>query len=319
MTERTENGEDSSQPSPYLEIARDAWAHLSEATPPPFTEAEIQQIRGLGDELSLSEVAEVYLPVSKMLNIHATEVSQLRHQLSSILPVKQATKVPFVIGVAGSVAVGKSTVARLLRELLSHWEGTPRVQLITTDGFLHPNAILEARGILARKGFPESYDRRALLKFMASIKGGAPVVKAPVYSHLVYDIVPGEFATVEQPDVLIVEGLNVLQPAMGPSGTSVSDYFDFGIYVDARTSDIETWYIDRFLKLRNTAFAETSSYFHKFASISDAEASEYAHRVWKRINEPNLYENILRTRGRANLVLKKDADHTVQRVMVRKL
>lgn len=319
MSERTDIGEDSAQPSPYLEIGREAWARMSEATPQPFTEAEVQQIRGIGDKLSLTEVAEVYLPVSKMLNVHATANGELRKNLASILPVKQASKVPFVIGIAGSVAVGKSTVARLLRELLSRWQGTPRVQLITTDGFLHPNSVLESRGLLSRKGFPESYDRRALLKFMASIKGGAKSVKAPVYSHLVYDIVPDEFSVIDNPDVLIVEGLNVLQPAMGASGPSVSDYFDFGIYVDARTSDIESWYIDRFLKLRHTAFADQSSYFHKFAGITDTEARAYAHEVWKNINEPNLYENILRTRGRANLVLKKDSNHTVQRVMVRKL
>ncbi|GMA20534.1 hypothetical protein GCM10025862_25550 [Arsenicicoccus piscis] len=230
---------------------------------------------------------------------------------------------PFIIGVAGSVAVGKSTTARLLRELLRRWPSTPRVELVTTDGFLHPNAELEKRGLMGRKGFPESYDRRALLRFVQEVKAGAPEVRAPVYSHLVYDIVPDEYVTVRSPDVLIVEGLNVLQaPEVrkdGRLGLAVSDFFDFSVYVDAREDFVKKWYVDRFLVLRQTAFADPSSFFHRFASLSDADAVRQALDVWDAINGPNLRDNVLPTRGRATCVLTKGEDHEVRRILLRKL
>jgi type I pantothenate kinase len=228
-----------------------------------------------------------------------------------------------VIGVAGSVAVGKSTTARVLREMLARWPDTPHVDLITTDGFLYPNAELERRGIMNRKGFPESYDRRALTRFLAKVKAGRSTVQAPVYSHLTYDIVPGEYQTVNRPDVLIVEGLNVLQPARplpgGHSNLAVSDFFDFSIYVDAKTEDVKSWYIERFLSLRDSAFAKPESYFRRFADLDDAEAVATAERIWTEINEPNLHENVLPTRSRATLVMSKAADHSVQHVRLRKI
>ena len=224
-----------------------------------------------------------------------------------------------MIGVAGSVAVGKSTTARLLRELLAGWVGTPRVELVTTDGFLYPNAELERRGLLRRKGFPESYDRRALLRFVSQVKSGVAEVHAPVYSHLVYDIVPGEHISVRRPDVLIVEGLNVLQPPAGGAHLAVSDLFDFSVYVDARTSDIERWYVERFLRLQRGAFADPESYFHRYADLAEDEAVAMARSIWAEINGPNLEHNVLPTRARADLVLRKAADHTVSSVLLRKI
>jgi len=234
-----------------------------------------------------------------------------------------SVRTPYVIGVAGSVAVGKSTVARLLRELLARWPETPRVELVTTDGFLYPNAELERRGLMDRKGFPESYDRRALLRFLAAVKAGRPEVRAPLYSHLIYDIVPGQHTVVQRPDVLIVEGLNVLQPARathaGETSLAVSDYFDFSIYVDAREQDVRRWYVDRFLSLRATAFAQEDSYFRRYASLSDDDAIARAEQIWDAINAPNLRENILPTRGRATLVLRKGPNHAVERMRLRKV
>ncbi|WP_308797104.1 type I pantothenate kinase [Agromyces silvae] len=308
----------SAQLSPFIEIDRADWAALAPSVPSPLTETEIVQLRGLGEPLDMREVAEVYLPLSRLLNLYVGGARALRDQTSRFLR-EPGSATPFVIGVAGSVAVGKSTIARLLRELLTRWEGTPRVELVTTDGFLFPTAELERRGLLERKGFPESYDRRALLRFVSEVKAGAKEVVAPFYSHLVYDIVPDAQITVRQPDVLIVEGLNVLQPPAPGHGLAVSDLFDFTVYVDARTSDIARWYEERFLKLQRGAFANPNSYFHRYASLSETEARTRAAEIWRSINEPNLLQNIRPTRSRATLVLRKDSDHTVSSVLLRKL
>ena len=308
--------------TPYVEFDRDDWSALRASTPLPLSLEELDAVRGLGDNVDLDEVAAVYLPLSRLLNLYVAATDRLRAATGTFLGEHQE-RVPYVIGIAGSVAVGKSTTARLLRLLLARWPDHPQVSLITTDGFLLPNAELERRGILDRKGFPESYDQRALLRFISEVKSGATDVKAPVYSHLSYDIVPGEWAVVERPDVLIVEGLNVLQPARtradGSAGLAVSDFFDFSIYVDAQTAHVQQWYVDRFLALRETAFADPASFFHRFAVLSDDEAVELATGIWKSINEVNLRENILPTRGRATLVLRKAADHSVQRIRLRKL
>ena len=303
--------------SPFLEIDRDDWSALAPLAAPTLTEHELARLRGLGEPLDAREVTEVYLPLSRLLNLYAANARQLLSSTSGFLGTAPV-RTPFVIGVAGSVAVGKSTVARLLRELLGRWEGTPRVELVPTDGFLLPNAELEQRGILQRKGFPESYDRRALLRFITAVKSGVPEVSAPVYSHERYDIVPGEEVVVHRPDVLIVEGLNVLQPPTG-AGLAVSDLFDFSVYVDARTADIADWYVERFRRLQTAAFASPRSYFHRYASLDETEARETATRIWSSINEPNLRQNILPTRSRATLVLRKAADHAVRTVLLRKV
>jgi type I pantothenate kinase len=304
--------------SPYRQIDRDDWARLAAGIPQPLTETEVVQLRGLGDRLDLREVREVYLPLSRLLSLYASATRRLGADTSAFLG-EDDTTTPFVIGVAGSVAVGKSTIARLLRELMSRWPGTPRVELITTDGFLYPNAELERRGIMARKGFPESYDRRALVNFLSEVKSGADEVHAPVYSHVTYDIVPDAHITVRRPDVVIVEGLNVLQPPPVPNEVAVSDLFDFSIYVDADARHIETWYVDRFLALREGAFTDPHSYFRVFAELSDDEAIRRALGYWNDINLPNLEENVLPTRHRATLVLQKAADHTVESVLLRKV
>lgn len=304
--------------SPFNEIKRADWAELGSNTELALTEAEIQQIRGLGDFLDIKEVQDVYLPLSRLLNLYVSEHQKL-HSVTDKFLGARAGRVPFIIGVAGSVAVGKSTVSRLLKELLSRWEGTPTVELITTDGFLYPNAELEKRNIMHRKGFPESYDRMALLKFVADVKSGAAEVTAPIYSHLVYDIVEGEQQVISNPDVLIVEGLNVLQsPGVG-QGVALSDFFDFKIYVDAETSNITKWFISRFEKLRESAFTNPASYFHRYAEMPFEKALDRANEIWSTINLPNLIENILPTRSRATLVLKKGDNHTVESVLLRKL
>jgi len=310
--------------SPFLEIDRSEWAALAPTTRLPLSETELVQLRGLGDVLDLAEVSEVYLPLSRLLSLYASGARNLHRSTTEFLgsagvvePTVRST--PFVIGVAGSVAVGKSTIARLLRELLARWDDTPRVELITTDGFLYPNAELERRGLMDRKGFPESYDRRALLRFVSQVKSGAQEVRSPFYSHLHYDIVKDAEIVVRQPDVLIVEGLNVLQPATAGHRLAVSDLFDFTVYVDARTADIARWYSERFLRLQQGAFTNPRSYFHRYSTLSTAEADAKAGDIWKRINEPNLVNNILPTRARASLVLRKDSNHAVSSVLLRKI
>ncbi|EST27260.1 pantothenate kinase [Streptomycetaceae bacterium MP113-05] len=325
-------------PSPYVDLSRAEWRalrrgstperELSERTPLPLTAEEVEALRGLGDVIDLDEVQDVYLPLSRLLNLYVAATHTLRQNLNTFLGdvpngggAQNGT--PFVIGVAGSVAVGKSTVSRLLRTLLARWPEHPRVALVTTDGFLYPNAELRHRGLMRRKGFPESYDRRALTRFVADVKSGLPEVAAPIYSHLEYDIVPGERLVVRRPDILIVEGLNVLQPALpgkdGRTRLALSDYFDFSLYVDARTEDIRRWYLERFRALRETAFHDPASYFRRYTLVSEGEALGYARDTWRTVNEPNLLENIAPTRGRATLVLRKASDHTVHRIRLRKL
>lgn len=304
--------------TPFIELDRDDWAALAPTVASPLTATEVIELRGLGDELDLDEVAAVYLPLSRLLSLYAEGAQNLHAATSSFLG-ERSPRTPFVIGVAGSVAVGKSTVARLLRELLARWEGTPRVELVTTDGFLFPNAELERRGLMQRKGFPESYDRRALLRFVSQVKSGVREVRAPFYSHLAYDIVPDAEIVVNAPDVLIVEGLNVLQPAAPGRSLAVSDLFDFSIYVDARTADIARWYEERFLRLQRGAFTNPASFFHRFASLTEEGARERAREIWASINEPNLVQNIVPTRPRADLVLRKGPDHAVSSVLLRKV
>lgn len=363
--------------SPYVDLSREQWSALRARTPLTLTADEVERLRGLGDVVDLDEVVDVYLPLARLLNLYIAAHSGLRGALNTFLGDAAGgargagphSGTPFVIGVAGSVAVGKSTTARLLQALLAvprtapdpgpgapdtpdagsrpeaghgtgsgtsphpgTGTGTPedpapeprrRVELVTTDGFLWPNDELHRRGLMSRKGFPESYDRRALTRFVADVKSGRPEVSAPVYSHLIYDIVPGERLVVRRPDILIVEGLNVLQPALpgtdGRTRIALADHFDFSVYVDARTEDVEQWYLDRFRQLRQTAFQDPHSYFRTYTQVPEAEALEYARRMWRTVNEPNLLQNILPTRGRATLVLRKGPGHKVRRLSLRKL
>ena len=304
----------------YVSFDRQQWADLRAATPMTLREADLENLRGINERIDLDEVAAVYLPLTRLLNLYVSATQNL-HKVSATFLGTLAPKVPYVIGVAGSVAVGKSTFARILQALLARWPDHPKVDLITTDGFLHPTHVLEERGIMNRKGFPESYDTRNLLKFLRELKSGRPSVEAPVYSHVVYDIVDGEHVTVCQPDILILEGLNVLQ--VGAPGSEaaefVSDYFDFSIYIDADEGDIERWYVDRFLSLCDSVFQNPDSFFRHFAHLSRDEAVATARGIWQGINGLNLSENIEPTRERASLILRKGTDHRVSDVRLRKL
>ncbi|MCL4766148.1 MAG: type I pantothenate kinase [Hyphomicrobiaceae bacterium] len=308
--------------SPYRVFTRDEWARLRADTPMTLVERDLEQLSGLMQELSMAEVEQIYLPMSRLLNLYVAAAQEL-HAVTSRFLGRKDGKVPFILGVAGSVAVGKSTTARVLRALLARWPDHPRVDLITTDGFLLPNSDLEGRGIMNRKGFPESFDTAQLLNFLADVKSGRERVEAPVYSHFHYDILPGQTVVIERPDILIVEGLNVLQPARLPRDGEaipfVSDFFDFSIYIDADPRVIEDWYVARFMKLRTTAFRDPGAYFHRYASLPVDAAQARALEIWRTINLKNLEENILPTRQRASLILRKGSNHRIESVALRRI
>jgi type I pantothenate kinase len=309
--------------SPYRAFSRDEWAHLRADAPLTLSVDDLVKLQSLNDPISLDEIVAIYLPLSRLLSLYVAATQGLFKATQRFLLAEAEAKVPYVIGVAGSVAVGKSTTARVLKALLSRWPNTPKVELVTTDGFLLPNAELERRGLMGRKGFPESYDGAAILRFLSDVKAGKPRVTAPVYSHLVYDVVPGETVTVERPDILILEGLNVLQPSRMPKDGTVipfvSDYFDFSVYLDADENDLHRWYVNRFMTLRQTAFRDPRSFFRKYVEIGEEEALAIAEKLWTGINLPNLQDNILPTRQRASLILTKGASHRIQQVALRRL
>src|SRR5438552_2208746 len=317
MEQRTDDGL-----SPYRIFSRAEWAAKRADTPMTLNPDEVTRLRSLHDRLDMTEVEEIYLPLSRLLSLYVAATQRLYRAQQNFLGTED-TKVPFVIGVAGSVAVGKSTTARVLKALLARWPNTPRVDLLTTDGFLYPNAVLEREALMEKKGFPESYDLSALLRFLTDVKAGRRPVRAPVYSHLVYDVMPNDWIVIERPDILIVEGLNVLQtgrpPKDGKAIPYVSDFFDFSIYLDADERVLREWYVSRFFSLRDTAFRDPRSYFHRYASLSNGEASETANRIWHTINLVNLRENVIPARQRADLILRKGADHIIHSVLLRKL
>ncbi|MEY2445257.1 MAG: type pantothenate kinase [Ilumatobacteraceae bacterium] len=303
----------------YLKFGRDEWAELRASTPLTLSEADLDSLRGINESIDLDEVAAIYLPLTRLLNLYVSATQQL-HRVSGEFLGTSSPSVPYVIGIAGSVAVGKSTFARILQALLARWPDHPKVDLITTDGFLYPNKVLDERGIMNRKGFPESYDTRRLLQFLRELKSGAATASAPVYSHVVYDVIDGQTVDVSQPDILILEGLNVLQ--VGPPGVStefVSDYFDFSIFIDADEAHIEEWYVQRFMKLRDTVFQNPDSFFRHYADLSHDEAVDTAKLIWREINGRNLRENIDPTKSRAALLLCKGPDHRVTEVSLRRL
>jgi len=310
------------QTSPYLSFTHEEWGRLRAATPLTLTESDLATIQGINERISLAEVEEIFLPLSRLLNLRVAAAQHLAMVTDTFLG-KPAAKIPYIIGMAGSVAAGKSTASRVLQALLARWPNHPKVDLITTDGFLLPNQVLEARSLMQRKGFPESYDLRRLVQFLTEIKSGAPAVEAPKYSHLLYDIVPGEMQVVRNPDIVIVEGLNVLQTGASrsqhPAHVFVSDFFDFSIYVDAEEADLENWYVARFLVYRDSVFQKESSYFHRYAFLNTEELLRTAAQIWREINLVNLRENILGTRDRAHLVLEKAPDHSVRRIRLRKI
>ncbi|VXC64157.1 pantothenate kinase [Pantoea brenneri] len=307
--------------TPYLQFTRKQWAALRDSVPMTLSEEEIAQLEGINEDLSLEEVAEIYLPLSRLLNFYISSNVRRQAVLEQFLGTN-GQKIPYIISIAGSVAVGKSTTARVLQALLSRWPEHRKVELITTDGFLHPNAVLKERGLMKKKGFPQSYDMHRLVKFVSDLKSGASQVTAPVYSHLIYDVIPDGDKVIQQPDIVILEGLNVLQSGMDyphdPHHVFVSDFVDFSIYVDAAEDLLQRWYINRFLKFRQGAFTNPDSYFHHYAQLSEAEAIEIAGNLWKEINWLNLQENILPTRERASLIMTKSGNHAVDKVRLRK-
>ena len=317
MEQRTDDGL-----SPYRVFSRAQWAAKRDGTPMTLQSDEVTRLRSLNDRLDIAEVEEIYLPLSRLLSLYVAATQRLFLAQQNFLGTEDA-KMPYIIGVAGSVAVGKSTTARVLQALLARWPNVPKVDLVTTDGFLYPNAILEREGLMEKKGFPDSYDLPALLRFLTDIKAGRRPVRAPVYSHLVYDVMPNRWIEIDRPDILIVEGLNVLQagspPKDGKAIPYVSDFFDFSIYLDADEDVLLSWYVNRFLTLQGTAFRDPKSYFHRYATLSDAEAVATATSIWTRINLVNLRENILPTRQRADLILKKVESHLVEEVALRRL
>lgn len=312
---------DISSQSPYMLFNRNKWAALRQSEPMTLTQEELEELKGINEELSMEEVQDIYLPLTRLLSYYVNATKSRQAAMMEFLNEK-ALKIPFIIGVAGSVSVGKSTTARVLEALISRWKENSKVALITTDGFLYPNAILEEKGLMLKKGFPQSYDIHRLLQFVSDIKSGKPEVKAPKYSHLIYDVIPDEYEIIKQPDILIIEGLNVLQSGMDYPKSKprvfVSDYLNFSIYVDAEEDMLEQWYVSRFMKFRNGAFTDPKSYFYSFTQLTDANAINMAKSIWREINRKNLRKNILPTRERASLILHKSEDHKVDYVRLRK-